>query len=29
MSTIARGRWTHDHTGELAVFLIGMRINRV
>ena len=29
MSTIARGRWTHDHTGDLAVFLIGMRINRL
>ena len=29
MSTVARGRWTHDHTGDLAVFLIGMRINRL
>ena len=29
MTTIARGRWTHAHTGDLAVFLIGMRINRL
>lgn len=29
MSTTARGRWTHDHTGDLAIFLIGMRINRL
>lgn len=29
MSTaIASGRWTHDHTGDLTIFLIGMRINR-
>ncbi len=26
--TIAQGRWTHDHDGDLTVFLIGMRINR-
>lgn len=29
MATIARGRWTHDHTGDLTVFLIGMRINKL
>lgn len=29
MATIARGRWTHEHTGDLTVFLIGMRINRL
>lgn len=29
MSAIARGRWTHQHSGDLTVFLIGMRINRV
>jgi hypothetical protein len=28
MARIAQGRWTHDHTGELTVFLIGMRINK-
>lgn len=28
MTALARGRWTHDHTGDLTVFLIGMRINR-
>lgn len=28
MTAIARGRWSHDHTGELTVFIIGMRINR-
>jgi len=28
MAEIARGRWTHAHTGELTVFLIGMRVNR-
>jgi Domain of unknown function (DUF4188) len=28
MARIARGRWTHDHTGEVTVFLIGMRINK-
>ena len=29
MAGIARGRWTHTHEGDLTVFLIGMRINRV
>ncbi|MGY1764122.1 DUF4188 domain-containing protein [Geodermatophilus sp. SYSU D00779] len=29
MTRIARGRWTHTHEGELTVFLIGMRINRI
>ncbi|RBY74873.1 DUF4188 domain-containing protein [Geodermatophilus sp. TF02-6] len=29
MARIAHGRWTHDHTGDLTVFLIGMRINRL
>jgi hypothetical protein len=29
VAAIRRGRWTHDHTEDLAVFLIGMRINRV
>ncbi len=28
MTQICRGRWTHEHAGELTVFLIGMRINR-
>lgn len=27
--TIAGGRWTHEHDGNLTVFLIGMRINRL
>lgn len=25
---IASGRWTHQHDGQLTVFVIGMRINR-
>ena len=29
MARIARGRWTHTHEGDLTVFLIGMRINRI
>jgi hypothetical protein len=29
MATIAQGRWTYAHTGDLTVFLIGMRINRL
>ncbi len=29
MTAIARGRWTHEHSGDLTVFLIGMRINRL
>jgi len=29
MADLARGRWTHEHDGDLTVFLIGMRINRV
>jgi hypothetical protein len=29
MARIAHGRWTHTHEGDLTVFLIGMRINRV
>ncbi len=28
MTRIAAGRWTHEHTADLTVFLIGMRINR-
>ena len=28
MAKIENGRMTHDHDGELVVFLIGMRINR-
>lgn len=28
MATIEHGRMTHQHDGELVVFLIGMRINR-
>jgi len=28
MGRVRSGRWTHDHDGSLAVFLIGMRINR-
>lgn len=29
LTSIVPGRWTHDHDGSLAVFLIGMRINRI
>lgn len=29
MAQIERGRWTHEHKGDLTVFLIGMRINRL
>lgn len=29
MTAISRGRWTHEYTGDLTVFLIGMRINRL
>jgi hypothetical protein len=28
MTALAQGRWTHQHAGELTVFVIGMRINR-
>jgi hypothetical protein len=28
MTPIDKGRFTHEHDGELVVFLIGMRINR-
>lgn len=28
MAPIVRGRTTHDHDGDVVVFLIGMRINR-
>ncbi len=28
MADVVRGRWTHAHSGDLTVFLIGMRINR-
>src|SRR4051812_29840129 len=28
MAAIVPGRMTHEHDGELVVFLIGMRINR-
>lgn len=26
---LREGRWTHDHEGDVVVFLIGMRVNRV
>lgn len=29
MASVERGRHTHDHDGELAVFLIGFRVNTV
>lgn len=29
MAGIARGRFTHAHSGDLTVFLIGMRVNRL
>jgi len=29
MARITQGRTTHDHDGELAVFLIGIRFNRL
>jgi len=29
MTEITRGRCTHEHIGDLTVFLIGMRINRL
>jgi hypothetical protein len=29
MTAIARGRWTHAHTDDLTIFMIGMRINRL
>ena len=29
MADIAPGRWTHEHTGDLTMFLIGMRINKL
>jgi hypothetical protein len=29
MSTVVPGRLTHDHDGEVVVFLIGFRINRL
>jgi len=29
MARIAQGRWTHTHEGDLTVFLIGMRLNRL
>lgn len=29
LTQIRQGRWTHEHSGELTVFLIGMRINRL
>jgi Domain of unknown function (DUF4188) len=28
VAELQRGRWTHEHDGGLAVFLIGMRVNR-
>ncbi len=28
MSQVLTGRFTHDHDGDLVVFLIGMRVNR-
>ncbi len=29
MTAIAPGRWTHEHKGDVTVFLIGMRINKI
>jgi hypothetical protein len=29
MTEIVPGRWTHHHDGDVVVFLIGMRINRL
>lgn len=29
MAVVTRGRHTHAHTGELTVFVIGMRVNRL
>jgi poly(3-hydroxybutyrate) depolymerase len=29
MVELRRGRWTHDHDGDVVVFLIGMRVNRL
>src|SRR5450755_508410 len=29
MAEIVPGRWTHRHDGDVVVFLIGMRINRL
>ena len=29
MAAIIRQRMTHEHTGELVVFLIGMRVNQI
>ncbi len=28
MATVRPGRWTHQHDGDIVVFLIGMRVNR-
>jgi hypothetical protein len=28
MADVVRGRFTHDHEGDVVVFLIGMRVNR-
>lgn len=28
MATVHPGRWTHDHDGDIVVFLIGMRVNK-
>lgn len=28
MREIQHGKWTHDHDGEVVVFLVGMRINQ-
>ncbi|HBX79911.1 MAG: DUF4188 domain-containing protein [Propionibacteriaceae bacterium] len=29
MATITPGRWTHQHDGEVVVFLIGIRVNKI
>jgi hypothetical protein len=29
MAEVRQGRWTHDHDGDVVVFLIGMRVNRL
>jgi Domain of unknown function (DUF4188) len=29
MTDLRAGRWTHDHDGDVVVFLIGMRLNRL
>ena len=28
MGAVQQGRWTHEHDGEVVVFVLGMRVNR-